>query len=49
MVFLLDVQSAHVVSKYKGYTPVNYHGLIGMVKIKMINNTEENTNGHMIT
>ena len=37
----MDVQSAHVDSKYKGYTPVNYHGLIVMVKIKMIDNTEK--------
>ena len=39
--FWPNVQSAHVDGKYKGYTPVNYHGLIVMVKIEMINNTEK--------
>ena len=32
---------ACVDSKFKGYTPVNYHGLIVIVEIKMINNTEK--------
>ena len=31
----MDVQSACVGSKYKEYTPVNYHVLIVMVKLKM--------------
>ena len=40
--FYLDLQSACADGKYKEYTPVSYHGLIVMVKIKMINTTEKN-------